>query len=306
MNSVPLHCSIGYGYVGDYPHRRCRSLIEGGRAGEGAPRLSPAQERPPPESDGIDLRHRDERAIANRPVPVQYPCMPAVIIAHRACPLHAPENSLEGIRKAAELGADGVEIDVQRTLDGVPVLMHDRTLWRTTGLYWPVRLLPFSLLRRLRLKDSAEQVPTLAEALQALPAELTAVIEIKHASATAATMAEVRRQGLESRVLLWSKHVSALRLTVDQAPEIESSLLRGNVWWAGGLRRLLNDAVRLGVGGISPHWRAITADFLAEAHRSKLKVFSMGHEVESMAEKLALGLDGIVTNRPEEARRALP
>jgi len=44
--------------------------------------------------------------------------MPALIIAHRACPQHAPENSIAGIRRAAELGADGTEGDVQRTLDG--------------------------------------------------------------------------------------------------------------------------------------------------------------------------------------------
>jgi glycerophosphoryl diester phosphodiesterase len=129
-------------------------------------------------------------------------------------------------------------------------------------------------------------------------------IEIKHASAAGATLAEVRKRGLESRVLLWSKHVSAVRLTTGQAPEIESSLLR-NVRWAGGLRRFLDDAVRLGASGISAHWRAITADFVAEAHRRGLKVYSMSRDVESMAAKLALGLDGIVTDWPEEARAAL-
>ena len=92
-------------------------------------------------------------------------------------------------------------------------------------------------------------------------------IETKHGSAAAGTLAEGRRKGLESRALLWTKHVSALRLTVGQAPEIESSLLRGNVSWAGGLRRLLDDAVRLGVGGISPNWRAITRAFVDQAHR---------------------------------------
>lgn len=231
--------------------------------------------------------------------------MPTLVFAHRACARHAPENSLEGIRKAAELGADGVEIDVQRTLDGVPILMHDRTLWRTAGPYWPARLLPFSLLRRLRLKGSEERVPTLAEALAALPADLIVAIEIKHASAAAATLAEVRKQGLESRTLLWSKHTSALRLTVAEAPEIESTLLRGNIWWAGGLRRLLDDAVRLGVDGISPHWRAITAAFMAEARLRELKVYPMIRDVETMAEKLALGLDGVVTDWPEEVRSAL-
>src|SRR3990170_8233404 len=125
--------------------------------------------------------------------------MPALIIAHRTCPRHAPENSLQWIRKAAELGADGVEIDVQRTLDGVPILMHDRTLWRTAGLYFPARLLPYSFVRRLRLRGSEERVPTLAQALDALPPGLLVAVDIKHASAAPATLAEVRRQRPESR-----------------------------------------------------------------------------------------------------------
>ena len=231
--------------------------------------------------------------------------MAAVIIAHRARPRHAPENSLEGIRKAAELGADGVEIDVQRTLDGVPILMHDKTLWRTAGLYWPARLLPYKLLRRLRLKGGAERVPTLAEALAALPPDLIVAIELKHASAAAATLAEVRRRGLESRALLWSMHGKAVRYTAKEAPEIESALLR-NVRWASRLRRFLDDALRFGAGGVSAHWQAITATFVEEAHRRGLKVYSMSRDKESMAAKLALGLDGIVTDWPEEARAALP
>jgi glycerophosphoryl diester phosphodiesterase len=231
--------------------------------------------------------------------------MPAVIIAHRTCPRHAPENSLQGIRRAAELEADGVEIDIQRTLDGVPILMHDKTLWRTAGLYCPARLLPYSLLRRLHLRDSEEQVPTLAEALAALPPGLTMAIDIKHASAAAATLAEVRRQRLESRILLWSAHGKAVRYTAREAPEIESALLR-DVRWAARLRRFLDDALRFGAGGVSAHWQAITATFVDEAHRRGLKVYSMCLDTESMAAKLALGLDGIITDWPQEARAALP
>src|SRR3990170_7703653 len=85
--------------------------------------------------------------------------MSILIIAHRACPQHAPENSIEGIRRAAELGAGGVEVDVQRTLDGVPVLMHDWTLGRTAGLPLPVRLMPYALVRCLRLKKRGPPRP---------------------------------------------------------------------------------------------------------------------------------------------------
>jgi glycerophosphoryl diester phosphodiesterase len=232
------------------------------------------------------------------------PDTPAVIIAHRTCPRHAPENSLEGIQRAAEFGADAVEMDVQRTLDGVPILMHDRTLWRTAGLYCPARILPYALIRRLRLRGSSQRVPTLAEALAALPRGLMVAIDIKHASAAAATLAEVRRQRLESRSLLWSQHTSAVRYTVGAAPEIESSLLR-DVRTPTGLRRFLDDAVRLGARGVSAHWRATTEGFVSEAHRRGLKVYSLSRNVESMAAKLALGLDGIVTDWPEEAKAVL-
>ncbi len=230
--------------------------------------------------------------------------MPAVVIAHRTLPRHAPENSLEGIRKAAELGADAVEVDVQRTLDGVPILMHDKTLWRTAGLYLPARILPYDLLRRVRLKNSAETVPSLAEALAALPPSLGVAIDIKHASAAAATLAEVRRQGLEARALLWSMHGRAVRYAVREAPEIESALLR-DVRLSCRLRRFLDDAVRFRAGAVSAHWQVITGAFVAEAHRRGLKVYAMSRDVGSMAEKLAAGLDGVVTDWPREARAAI-
>src|SRR3990172_9502415 len=121
--------------------------------------------------------------------------MTVPIIAHRTCPKHAPENSLQGIRKAAELAADAVEVDVQRTLDGVPILMHDRTLRRTTGWPLPAWTLPWTLVRRLRLRGSDERVPSLADALAVLPPGLAIALEMKHASATARALAEVRRRG---------------------------------------------------------------------------------------------------------------
>jgi len=230
--------------------------------------------------------------------------MSVLIIAHRACPQHAPENSIEGIRRAAELGAGGVEVDVQRTLDGVPVLMHDWTLGRTAGLPFPVRLLPYALVRRLRLKGGAERVPSLAQALDALPDGLLIALEIKHASATAAVIAAVRRRGLEGRALIWSPHAAAVRYAARAAPEIESSLLR-DVRSPAGLRRFLDDAVRYGARGVSVDWRAVTSAFVAEAHARDLRVYSLSPDVETTVANVACGLDGAITDWPAEVRAAL-
>lgn len=81
-----------------------------------------------------------------------------------------PENSLAGIRRAAELGAAFAEIDIRQTADGECVLMHDATLERTTTGEGRLNALALTELRRLHLRDNAgritvERIPTLMEAL---------------------------------------------------------------------------------------------------------------------------------------------
>ena len=226
------------------------------------------------------------------------------IIAHRTCPRDAPENSLAGIRKAAELGADGVEIDVRRSLDGVAVLLHDRSPRRTTGLPGPVRLYPSFLLRRVRLRGGSERVPTLAEALDALPEGLFMAVEIKDAGAAPSALHLIRERRLEDRTLMWSYREQAVRYFAKQAPEIEAALLRDDTD-PEGLRRFLQDATAFGAKAISAHWEAINHQFVAEAHDRGLKVYSWIRDAEMVAKKVSAGLDGIVTDYPRDVRAIL-
>lgn len=99
-------------------------------------------------------------------------------LAHRG--LHGdgrPENSMAAFRAAAEAGV-GVELDVRRTADGVPVVFHDHTLTRLTRSDAQVETTAFDRLDRLRLEDSDEHIPTLAEALDALRT-VPVMVEIK-------------------------------------------------------------------------------------------------------------------------------
>lgn len=100
------------------------------------------------------------------------------IIAHRCGGALAPENSLAGLAAAARLGCRGVEFDVMLTRDGVPILMHDETLGRTTRCHGNVADLTFAQIR-----DCDPDVPTLAEAVEACRRlDLWANIELKPAS----------------------------------------------------------------------------------------------------------------------------
>ena len=92
------------------------------------------------------------------------------VVAHRADWRFAPENSLAAIESSIRLGADVVELDVQKTKDGQLILMHDKTLDRTTTGKGKVVEWTLDSIRTLRLKNGAalrtkHRVPTLEEAL---------------------------------------------------------------------------------------------------------------------------------------------
>jgi len=222
-----------------------------------------------------------------------------LVIAHRTCPRHAAENSLDGIARAAALGADAVEIDVRLTRDGLPILMHDRTLRRTTGNVAPVWALSQNEVRRLRLSNE-ERVPTFGLALDALPAGLRMAIHVKVARAIHPVLDEIRNQGAESRVWIWSQQPSVVRFSVDRHPEIEASLLR-DTRTARGTAAYLRAARLCGAHGLSAAWKAVTPEFAAEARGDGLRLYSYCRTREVPADTLAL-LDGVVTDWPDAVR----
>ncbi|XP_040430759.1 glycerophosphodiester phosphodiesterase 1 isoform X1 [Cygnus olor] len=112
----------------------------------------------------------------------------AARIAHRGGAHDAPENTLAAIRQAAENGATGVELDLEFTADGVPILMHDETVERTTDGSGRLRDLTFDEVRKLnpsakhRLwsKFQGEKVPTLREAVvESMHHDLTIYFDVK-------------------------------------------------------------------------------------------------------------------------------
>ena len=90
-----------------------------------------------------------------------------LVAAHRAAHNNYPENSLAAVQEAIDLGVDIVEIDVQVSKDGVPVIMHDATIDRTTNGSGEPRKFTLEELKSFKLKggDVIHQIPTLAEML---------------------------------------------------------------------------------------------------------------------------------------------
>jgi glycerophosphoryl diester phosphodiesterase len=133
-----------------------------------------------------------------------------LILGHRGASAEAPENTLRAFRLAVEQGADGVELDVQLAADGIPVVIHDATLERTTDGAGPVSALRAAELAAVRSRG--EPVPTLAQAARwAAEAGAWVNVEIKDPAAAAAAVRVIAEAGLGARTVFSSFHAPTVR-----------------------------------------------------------------------------------------------
>ncbi|XP_040001573.1 glycerophosphodiester phosphodiesterase 1 [Xiphias gladius] len=126
------------------------------------------------------------------------------VVAHRGGGYDAPENTIAAIREASKNGATGVELDVEFSADGIPILMHDKTVDQTTNGSGPLSQLTLSDLRkldaaakhRLREKFAGEKIPTLEEAVEeCIKLQLTIYFDVKgHPDEAAAALKELYKK----------------------------------------------------------------------------------------------------------------
>ncbi|GIF10342.1 glycerophosphodiester phosphodiesterase [Actinoplanes teichomyceticus] len=156
-------------------------------------------------------------------------------VAHRGYSAVAPENTLPALVAAARAGATFIEFDVRVTADGVPVVIHDRTVNRTTsgsGRVWDLRADEIARLDAgswFGPGHAGLRVPTLAEALEALrPTGAELLLEIKppatldEVKTVLATLAEY---DLCDRTVVQSFDADVVRKARQVAPEVRRGLL---------------------------------------------------------------------------------
>jgi len=119
------------------------------------------------------------------------------VIAHRGASGQYPENTLLAFAKAREQGADALELDVRVTADGVPIVLHDPTLERTTNGVGMAARLSWTEVRRVDA-GRGERIPTLAEVLAGFPTT-PLLVEIKEPEAGPAALDVLRRHRAADR-----------------------------------------------------------------------------------------------------------
>jgi glycerophosphoryl diester phosphodiesterase len=229
------------------------------------------------------------------------------IWAHRGASARAPENTLVAFREAATAGADGLELDVHLSRDGVPVVIHDDTVDRTTNGSGAVDALTFREIRALDAGSwfgrqfAGESLPTLEEVFRLAGDRLRLNVEIKNAAAGIAVLALMKRYP-RTPVLVSSFDHDLLTVLRRQDPELSLGFLQETSDWQEAVER----ATGCAADSFHPREDLVDAGLIAACRSRQLAVYPWTVDDPKRLEELRqLGADGVFCNDPERVARWL-
>lgn len=220
-----------------------------------------------------------------------------LVIAHRGASAVEHENSLAAFRRAVAMGADGIELDVHATADGVIVVYHDPEL---NG--HAIRSTSWDALRDATLPNG-EPIPTLAQALRAIGGGRSVFVEIKHLEPRhdAALLSVLDRapHGLRCHVHSFDHRI--VKRLRERRPDLVTGVL--------SMSYPVTPVAQLRDAGASALWqeRSLVDRALVDqvhAARARVYVWTVDHADEARR-FAAWGVDAICTNRPDQIREAL-
>jgi len=222
-----------------------------------------------------------------------------LVFAHRGGSALAPENTIAAFDNGLALGADGLELDVHLSRDGLVVVHHDRTLDRTTSLRGPIA-------ERTADELARADVPALAGVLARYrDARIIVEMKVNRPELAAAAIDVVRRADAVERVCLGAFGLRALRAARALDPRVATSAAREEVRWAL-YRSWCRWPVRaVGYAGyqvpeIAGRTRVVSPRFVEDAHRAGLAVQVWTIDTEADARRLLdWGVDALITDRPD-------
>lgn len=248
-----------------------------------------------------------------------------IIYAHRGGAALRPENTIEAFDCGIALGADGLELDVHLSRDGIVVVHHDETLERTTGGRGRIRDYTADELARIDagyhftdgnggfpFRGRGIGIPTLREVLRRYP-NARLIIELKDDNPELAqrVVDDVRAADAVERVAIGSFYPRALEAVRRYEPAIATGAAKEETRWA-----LYRSWAGLSLGATPyrefqvPEWAGwtpvVTRRFVDAAHRAGIpvKVWTV-NDAAAMRRLLARGVDALITDRPDLARDVL-
>lgn len=232
-----------------------------------------------------------------------------LIIAHRGNSSEFPENTLPAFESGVKLGSDLVELDYHHTADGVPIVLHDEMLSRTTdadelfgirepvvGNYKHADLCRLDAGAWFDLRFAGTRLPTLEESLDAIQKGSVTLVERK-AGEAATCVQLLEKKKLLDQVVVQSFDWDYVRECRRLAPGLVLAALGSKPLNA----RQLENAASTGAQVIAWNHKEITRREIAAIHAKGLKAWVYTVDEPARARQLiAAGIDGIITNVPQQ------
>lgn len=240
-----------------------------------------------------------------------------IIVAHRGASGYAPENTVSAVKKAIDLKAPYIEIDVHLSKDGEVIVIHDKTLERTTTGKGEVVGHTLAELKQLDAGSwygeefKGEPVPTLGDVLEAIDGQAVLLIEVKNGNQ--------HYEDIEQKVwdiiqqydaLAWcevqSFHSEVVKNFIALETPLKVHKLIAKRLPAIGM--YIDDGLKFGSGtnwenkvvGINPNFKDASKKFVSKLHDDGYTCFVWTvNEKEDMQKMIENGVDGIITNYPD-------
>jgi len=231
-----------------------------------------------------------------------------LVIAHRGASAVAPENTLIAYKKAIEMGADYAELDVRQTKDRAIVLMHDKTVHRTTGVKGFVWDLTLAELKKLDAGSwfgeefTGEPIPTLEEVIRLVKGLMKLNIEVKISENEPGIAQKVvdivRSEDFSRDCIITSFDIETVKTFNRIAPDLETGLI---------FEKEYHSDVFEGTWDVlSSNFELVDAGLVQLAKESGKKIYVWTvNEREEMLRLIGLGVDGIITDKPDLLRSVL-
>ncbi|EJO5348919.1 glycerophosphodiester phosphodiesterase [Clostridium botulinum] len=231
------------------------------------------------------------------------------ILAHRGASAYAPENTMAAFKKAIEMNADGIELDVHLSKDGYIVIMHDEWVDRTTDGKGEIKNFSLSELKNLDAgswfsdKYKEEKIPTLEELLNLIKdTEIYLNIEIKagyriYPNIEKKVIDMLEKYKMLDRVIISSfDHYSLVRVK-----EINSNIKTGMLYEAA-LYEPWEYARSIEVEALHPNYTTVTKQFIDKAYINNLELNPYTIDDDLIMKTLIKNkITSIITNYPDRA-----
>lgn len=234
--------------------------------------------------------------------------MKPYIIGHRGAMGSAPENTAASFKKALQNEADGVEFDVHLSKDGIPVVIHDERVDRTTRSSGLIKELTLEQIKQLDAGSyysdefRGEKILTLEETLEIVKETEIINIEFKNGPVFYEGMEEIVLKIIDNfklieKIIISSFNHYSIKNVKKISPHIKTGLL-----YMAGLYQPWDYARKIGAEAIHPYFASLTPEIVTQCQKNGIEVNVFGANTNAIISNLLeCGVDMIITDYPENA-----